>query len=112
MNRFKANLPFNVPAILFVPTEKRVKGVLTKEYKEKANIFVSFKTFGGTESNSNGQLVIENTATVQTWWNDEIKANCRLKINGVDYEIIGTPENINMMNQFLQFKVKAVKGGA
>ena len=56
--------------------------------------------------------MVENTGVVQTWYRPDIKADCRLVIDGLDYEILGTPENINMSNQYLQMKVRAVKGGA
>lgn len=112
MKDFKPNLPFTVPAELLICTETRVKGVLTKMYSMAGDIFISFKTFGGTESTSNGVTVVENTGVVQTWYRPDIKPNCRLVIGGLAYEILGTPENINMSNQYLQFKVRAVKGGA
>ena len=112
MKDFKPNLPFNVPAELFICTETRIKGVLTKTYSKANGIFISFKTFGGTESTSNGQTVVENTGVVQTWYRADITASCRLIIGGLAYEILGTPENINMANQYLLFKVRAVKGGA
>lgn len=113
MINFKPNLPFSVPAELQMVTEQKVKGVLTKTYTSvEGGIFISFKTYGGTESTSNGVTVIENTGVVQTWYREDIKPDCRLIISDVPYEIIGTPENINMSNQYLQFKVRAVKGGA
>lgn len=113
MKSFKQNLPYNVPAIILIPTSKYVKGVLTKVYPEKGElIYISFKTFGGTETNVNGAISVKNTAQVETWYRTDIKADCRLVIEDVPYEILGTPENINMNNQCLVFKVKAVKGGA
>lgn len=112
MKDFKPNLPFTVPAELLIATDKYIKGVLTKTYTKADDIFISFKTFGGTESTSNGQTVVENTGVVQTWYRSDITASCRLVIGGLAYEILGTPENINMSNQYLQFKVRAVKGGA
>lgn len=113
MKKFTANLPFSTPAALLIPTEQYFKGVLKKTYPETGEqIYTSFRTFGGTETTSNGQTVVENTGIVQTWYRPDITASCRLVIGGVPYEILGTPENINMMNQYLQFKVRAVKGGA
>ena len=74
----------------------------------------SFRTFGGTERNVNGVYSIENTAVIETWFRPDIKANCRVYVpqNGATYEIMGDPENIDMRNQYLKFKVKQVKGGA
>lgn len=113
MRGFKPNLPFAVPASLLIPNQKTDKGVFVKEYPDKGEqIFISFKTFGGTESSSNGQTVVENTAIVQAWYRADITADCRLVIGGLAYEVLGTPENIDMANQYLQFKVRAVKGGA
>lgn len=113
MKDFKPNLPYTTPFFLIKTKErKRVKGVAVKEReKEEKPRFCSFKTFGGTEKVINGTTVVENTATVETWFTPEIKANAAVEIGGVTYEILGTPENINMRNQFMQFKVKAVKGG-
>ena len=74
----------------------------------------SFKTYGGTESVNNGLLTIINTANIVTWYRPDITAACRiilLQDNSV-WEIIGEPENIEMRNQILQFKVRKVAGGA
>lgn len=112
MKMFTPSLPFNVHAELMVASIENVKGINKKTYAKKDDIYISFKTFGGTETTSNGQVVVENTGVVQTWYRPDIKADCRLVIDGLDYEILGTPENINMSNQYLQMKVRAVKGGA
>lgn len=57
-------------------------------------------------------LVIEDTAVIETWFRPDIKSDCILEdVNGIRYEILGTPENINMRNQILRFKIRAVKGG-
>lgn len=112
MADYKPSGPFVVPAILQVPTTKSIKGVLTKTYEKKDDIFVSFRTFGGTERTSNDAIMVENTGTVETWYRPDIKSDCRLIIDDLPYEILGTPENISMRNQYLVFKVRAVKGGA
>lgn len=112
MADYKPSAPFAVPAILQVATTKTVKGVKKKTYEKKDDIFISFKTFGGTENKSNDTIVVENTGVVETWFRPDIEADCRLIINGLAYEILGTPENINMRNQYLKFKVRAVTGGA
>lgn len=113
MKEFKPNTPYATPFFLMKTIKaKRVKGVEVKEYeREEKPRFCSFKTFGGTEKEINGTIVVENTATVETWFTPDIKASGTIEVNGIKYEIIGTPENINMRNQFMQFKVKAIKGG-
>lgn len=113
MSDYKPSAPFNVAAFLMKPNEVRIKGVTTKTYiKSDKPFFCSFRTFGGTEKVVNDVLVVEDTATIETWYDPEIKANCRINVNDVDYDILGTPENVNMRNQYMIFKVRAVKGGA
>ena len=113
MADFKPTLPFNVPFFILSPSTKRVKGVVQKSYTKNDTVFYcSFRTFGGTEKNVNDVLIVEDTATLHTWYTPEITSDCRIEIEGKQYEILGTPENINMRNQYLAFKVRAIKGGA
>ena len=112
MKQFIPDLPYSVFTELLNPQEKTEKGSVKKSYIKIDDIYISFRTFGGTETVKNDILVVENTATVQTWYRPDIKAGSRLKIGGLEYDILGMPENINMSNQYLQFKVRAVKGGA
>lgn len=118
MSNYKPSAPFNVPVFLLIPSAKTVKGVLTKVYPEINQgelIYCSFKTFGGTESNKDGLLSVEDTANIETWYRPDIKADCRICLVGDIprvYEILGEPENINMRNQFIKFKVRAIRGGA
>lgn len=115
------NTPFTVPMKLLIPTWKTVSGVRKKVYPSPDEvtdddmlIFGSFRTFGGTETNSNGVYSIENTATIETWFRPDITADCQIALipTGEIYEVIGAPENIEMRNQYLKFKVKMVGGKA
>lgn len=105
---------FNVPMTLLVPTYTNVQGVSKKTYPPIGDlIFGSFKTYGGTERDVNGLYSIEDTANVETWFDPRIKSDCRVKLeDGRVYDIINEPENIEMRNQFMKFKVKRVKGNA
>lgn len=49
---------------------------------------------------------------METWYRPDITSASMIRVDGKDYEILGTPENINMANIYLKIKVKAVKGGA
>lgn len=111
---YRPSLPFNVPLTLLIPNKVTVKGVMKKYYPEEGEpFFGSFRTFGGTEHQSNSVLTIENTAVIETWYRPDIKADCAVRTSdGTIYDIIGPPENIEQRNQFLRFKVSAVKGGA
>ena len=116
MSSYKPSLPFTEPAHLLIPLRGApVKGVPRKEYPiEGELIHCSFKTYGGTEVVKNDVLVVEDTGYVETWFRPDIASDCRIKLLSTNqvYEIIGTPENINMRNQFIKFKVRAIKGGA
>lgn len=82
-------------------------------------IWANFKTFGGTEKTDNGVLSVEDTAQVVCWYRPDIKGDCRIVLldgtentdNPKCYEILGEPENIEMRNMFLKFKVRRIKGG-
>lgn len=117
MARFKLTAPLNVPMMLLIPQYAMIKGVNKKTFPSIENgilFFGSFRTFGGTERETNGIYTVEKTGTIDTWYRPEIKSDCRIGLpdTGAIYEIIGEPENIEMRNQFLRIKVNAVDGGA
>lgn len=100
---------------LQTPTSGKQLGVSKKTYKDISGVvMVNWKSYGGTETTSNGVLSVEDTAQVVCWYRPDIRADCRLVrlSDGAVYEVIGEPENIEMRNQFLKFKVRRVKGGA
>lgn len=114
---YRPGLTFTTPLKLLVPTWTKVSGVREKTFPAVADgvlFFGSFKTFGGTERDVNGVFSIEDTAEIETWYDPTIKSGCRVAVadTGAIYEVIGEPENIEMRNQFLKFKVSRVKGGA
>ena len=116
MNDFNPSLPYNVPAYILTPTTTTIKGVAKKTYNEPTDddlIYCSFKTFGGTESTINGVYTVVDTADIETWYRPDIKSGCRIMLAEFNkvYEVIGEPENINMRNQFIKFKVERVTGG-
>lgn len=112
MAGFTPAYPYTTPAELLIPTYTSEKGTQVKAFPAQGvRINVSFRSFGGTESTTNDVLTVINTATVETWYRPDIKADCRIKLtDGALYEIIGAPENIELRNQFVKFKVKAIEG--
>ena len=113
MRTYKPNFPFSTRIELFIPTIGDKKGVGVKSWPDKGiPLNCSFQTYGGTEMVINDVYALEDTAKVETWYRPDIKANCRIKVlsTGRFYEIINTPENIDMRNQFCKFKVKAIRG--
>ena len=113
---FKPSFPYTTAIELFIPSGySYVKGVKVKTFPEQGiRLNCSFKTYMGTETVTNDVYTIIDTANVETWYRPDIKSDCRIKVlsTGDVYEIIGKPENINMRNQFIKFRVQAVEGGA
>ena len=111
---YRPQLPFTVAMELLAPTYTKVNGVRKKTFTSAGTFFGTFKTFGGTERDVNGIYSIEDTANIETWYRPDITSACRIKLAGTNavYDILGEPENIEMRNQFLVFKVSRIKGGA
>lgn len=103
------------PMRLLIPIYSKVSGVLKKTYSEGGPLFfANFKSFGGTETKSNGVYSIIDTAMITTWYHPDIKSDCRVVRleDGAVYEIINEPEDVNFRHQFLICKLKRVKGKA
>lgn len=103
------------PLQLLTPTSYRVNGVLKKEFSPVDGvIFANFKTYGGTERLNNDIYIVEDTAEIVCWYRPDITAGCRVKCltDNAVYDVIGEPENLEMRNMFLKFKIRRVKGGA
>lgn len=115
MAEYKPSFPFTTPIDLLIPSYTESKGVKIKTFPAvRIRLNCSFKTYGGTETSTNGVFSVIDTAIVETWYRPDIKSDCRIRLfsSGQVYEIIGKPENINERNQFIRFKVRAVEGGA
>ena len=103
------------PLQLQQPVNATSYGVNKKTYKKiKGVVMANFKTYGGTEKTDNGILTIEETAQIVCRYRPDIKSDTRVTLlqTGAVYEIMGEPENIEMRNAFLKFKVRRIKGGA
>lgn len=109
------------PFRLQMPTVTTLYGVSKKVWTDAEGVIMAnFKTYGGTEKTDNNMLSVEDTANIVCWYRPDIKSNCRIVLldgsegttNAKAFEILGEPENIEMRNQFLKFKVRRIKGGA
>lgn len=112
---FKPSAPFNVAMRILKPVGDRVLGVLDKAFSTPSDselIYGSFKTFGGTERLSNDVYTIVNTATIDTWYRPDIKADCRIYICDTKdtYEIVADPEDVDFRHQYMRIKVKKAGG--
>lgn len=112
---YKTAAPFSVPMRLLVPTVATVKGVPKKTWPDPEESFLfygSFRTFGGTESTVNDLYTVVDTATIDTWYDPQFTADCRIYLcdTGETYELMATPENINRRNQYMQLRVRKIGG--
>ena len=112
---YKPTVPFNVAMKLLIPQYTKIQGVEKKTYSEPEDsplIWGSFRTFGGTDTIRNDIFTIQDTATIDTWYNPNITAECQIYIceSGAKYDIISTPEDISLRHQFMQFKVRKIGG--
>lgn len=99
-----------------IASKNRINGALVKTYKdaEEPVFMANFKTYGGTERAVNGVYLIEDTASVVTWFRPDIKSDCRIVrlSDGATFEVLNEPEDVEQRHQFLSFKVRRLKGGA
>lgn len=121
MARYKPTTPYNVPMIILPPQYLKVKGTEKKTYPSPnlqepgdALFYGSFRTFGGTDMTENNLYSVVDTATIETWYRPDITSECAIYVidSGKTYQIEGSPENIQMRNQFLRIKVRCISGGA
>lgn len=103
---------FSTAALILKAEYHKVNGVNTKVFVEGDMIYVSAKSYGGTEREVNGRLVIEDTLQIETWYRPDITSSdvIRLLDDNSEWEIMNNPENIERRNQFLKFKVRRLTG--
>ena len=112
MREYQPITPFTTPGTYFIPTETMVKGVLKKTFDAGHTFYCSFRTFGGTDRVVDGITTVEDTATIETWYDPSLTSKCKLLIDGDYYEILGKPEDIGKRHKWYKMKIRAITGGA
>ena len=112
MADYKPNLPLNVPAMLLKRKAEKINGVNQETFTEKTMFFCSAKSYGGTEKVVNGVYVIEDTWSIDTWFNPDIKKGDRVRFldDNTEFEVLASPENINRRGQYMRFKAVGIGG--
>lgn len=110
---YRPTSPFTVPAKILSGSYENINGVRTKTYTEGAIIYVSAKSYGGTEKVVNDIYVIEDTLVIETWYRPDVQSADRIRLldDGSEWEILNTPEDIERRHQYLKFKARRIKGG-
>lgn len=111
---YKPTFPFNVPARILKGEYRKINGVNTKTFTDGDLVFISAKSYGGSENNVNDVIVITDTIDVETWYRPDISSTDGLRLldDGSEWEIINHPEDIERRHQYLKFKIQRKKGGA
>ena len=103
---------FVTPAIQKRTQVQMVNGRTQKQVVEVANLRGKFKQKGTSELNANGLLVVNTKTSYTTWWKADLKSGDILTINGVDYEVKGEPENVEMRSRYAVLTLEKLSGGA
>lgn len=103
---------FTTPAIHKKPTTELINGRSIKTFKTVANIRGKFKQKGTAEISANGLTVVNDKVSFITWYKADLEAKDILTIGGVDYEIIGNVENVEMRGRYAVLNLEKISGGA
>lgn len=103
---------FITPALHKKAVTKTSGSRTSKSYKKLGTVRGKFKQKGTAETNANGLTIINEKTTFTTWFKADFAAADILTINGVDFEIIGVPENVEMRNRYSVLTLERIGGGA
>lgn len=103
---------FVTPAIHKQAVEVEVNGRITKQLNIVGNARGKFKQKGSLETNANGVTAVVTKTTYTTWYKATYKAADVLTINGVDYQVIGDPENVENRGRYTIMELEKLSGGA
>lgn len=103
---------FKVVAIHKKANSVVINGRTIKNYEEVGRVKGQFKQKGTREQTANGVYVVNDNITFITWWKKDFQASDILNINGVDYQIIGTPENVELRGKYAVINLEKIEGGA
>lgn len=103
---------FITPAVHKKATSQIVNGRTVKAFTEVGTIRGKFKQKGTAETNANGLTIINEKTTFTTWFKADIVAADILTIGGLDFEIVGNPENVEMRSRYMVLTLERVSGGA
>lgn len=109
--------PANIREFVTTAAQKRtqvvmVNGRTQKEVVEIATLKGKFKQKGTSELNANGLVVVSDKTTFTTWWKSDLKSGDILSIDGIDFQVKGQPENVEMRGRYAVLNLERVEGGA
>lgn len=105
---------FVTPAIFLKCKTEVINGRTNKTYEqaEKPNIRGKFKLKGTSQVTANGLVVIADKTTFVTWYRKDFEPGDAIEIDGVRYNIIGTPEDTENRHRYSVLNIERLTGGA
>lgn len=103
----------NTPARIHVAVERRVNGVMSREYEPVDHVtWVSAKSYGGKEKVVDGVYSVEDTMDFVAYFDPQLTSTARLELlgDGSMWEIVNTPENTDLRGSFVRFKGRRLHG--
>ena len=109
--------PANIREFVTLATHKKavevvVNGRLTKEYEIVGYLRGKFKLKGTAEIAANGLTVINDKTTFITWYKKDLEPSDVLTISDIDFQIIGSVENVEMRGRYAVLNLERIGGGA
>lgn len=103
---------FITPAVHKKAVSVTIDSRTRKIYTEVGTVRGKFKQKGTAETTANGLTVINEKTTFITWFKADFASNDILTIGGVDFEIKGEPENVEMRSRYAVLTLERIGGGA
>lgn len=103
---------FVTPAIHKRVVEQVINGRTVKTVQTLAFVRGKFKLKGTSEIGANGLTVVNDKTSFITWHKVDFSSADILTIGGVDYQIIGTPENTENRGRYSVLNLERISGGA
>lgn len=103
---------FITPAVHKKAVEVVVNGRITKSLEIVGTLRGKFKQKGTAEIGANGLTLINENTTFITFYNSNLATTDVLEINGVNYEIKGNIENVEMRGRYAVINLERISGGA
>lgn len=107
------NAVLNVPARIWHCAYVRQNGVQTASYTPDDDIlWIGVKSYGGTEKTVDGVYSVEDTIEVTGYYTPNLKSSDRIQLlgDGSFWEVLNTPENIDMRGAFMRLKCRRYHG--
>lgn len=103
---------FVTPAIQKRTETQTINGRIQKVVMEVANLRGKFKQKTSSELTANGLTALKTDVQFITWWKNDFKSGDILEIGGIDYLVVGQPENVEMRSRYAILTLQKLEGGA